>query len=177
MHLQWADELLSGHLPGRDFVDPGMPLTYALSAAVQAMVPTPFADAVLWTAVLAASTALVCLVTARLTSSTLAAIGAGLLTIALDPRVYSVPKIAVPAVGLLLVIRDATAPRRGRLAALALWTAAAALLRLDLGAFMAVGVLAALVCAHVGNWRALGAAVAEYAVWVTVAALPYALYV
>src|SRR5215510_11223244 len=79
MHLQWADELLSGHLPGRDFVDPGMPLTYALSAAVQALVPTPFADAVLWTAVLAVSTGCVSLIVTRLTSSTLAGVAAGLL--------------------------------------------------------------------------------------------------
>jgi hypothetical protein len=27
MHLAWAQQLLFGELPGRDFVDPGMPLT------------------------------------------------------------------------------------------------------------------------------------------------------
>ena len=34
MHLAWAQQLLFGEMPGRDFVDPGMPLTYALSALV-----------------------------------------------------------------------------------------------------------------------------------------------
>ena len=151
MHLLWADELLSGHLPGRDFVDPGMPLTYTLSAAVQAVVPTPFADAVLWTAVLALATACVAFVTARLTASTLVGIIAGLLTIALEPRLYSVPKILVPAVGLVLVHRYAASPDRGRLALLAIWTAVAGLLRHDLGAFMALGALAALVVVHVNE--------------------------
>jgi hypothetical protein len=177
MHLLWADELLSGHLPGRDFVDPGMPLTYALSAAVQAVVPTPFADAVLWTAVLALATACVVLVTARLTASALVGTVAGLLAIALEPRLYSVPKILVPAVGLVLIHRYAVAPGGGRLAMLAMWTAAAGLLRHDLGAFMALGALAGLLVVHMAEGRALVRALGIYTGWLAVAVLPYAGYV
>jgi hypothetical protein len=176
MHLLWADELLSGHLPGRDFVDPGMPLTYALSAAVQAVWPTPFADAVLWTALLALATGCVAFVTVQLTTSTLAGGLAGLVAIALEPRLYSVPKLLVPAVGLVLVQRYGASPGRGWLVMLSIWTALSGLLRHDLGAFMALGVLASLVAVHAGERQVLRA-VGAYAGWLLVAVLPYAAYV
>ena len=47
MHLAWAQQLLFGQLPGRDFVDPGMPLMYTLSAFVQHLWPGPFSEGVL----------------------------------------------------------------------------------------------------------------------------------
>src|SRR6185295_10126254 len=53
MHLAWAQQLLFGELPGRDFVDPGMPLLYALSAMVQHAWPGPFGHGALPSGLLA----------------------------------------------------------------------------------------------------------------------------
>ena len=36
MHVAWGQQLLFGDWPGRDFVEPGMPLVVALSALAQA---------------------------------------------------------------------------------------------------------------------------------------------
>ena len=47
MHLSWAQQVLLGSLPGRDFVDPGMPLAWGLSAIGQALSAGPFSEAVL----------------------------------------------------------------------------------------------------------------------------------
>lgn len=177
MHLGWAQELLTGRWPGRDFVEPGMPLTYLLSAAVQAIWPTPFADAMLWVAVLAVATSLVCLVAAKMTSSPLAGIAAGLVTIALQPRLYNAPKLLVPAVGLLLLVRYASAPEPRRLTALGAWTVVSGLLRHDLALVMAVGCCATLVALHGRAPRTLGRALGRYVVVGLVTALPYVVYV
>ena len=177
MHLVWANEVLAGQVPGRDFVDPGMPLMYLLSAAVQAVSQTPFADAVLWTVLLAVATACVCLVTARLTSSTLAGVLAGLIALAMEPRLYSAPKVLVPAVGLLLLHRYATSPGTRGLVGLAAWTTVAGLLRHDLGAYNALGVLVGLVVLHVRQPRVLARSTVTYVAVLLVCVLPYALFV
>src|SRR6266545_7023504 len=57
MHLAWAQQVLFGELPGRDFVDPGMPLMYTLSAIVQWIWPGPFSEAA-WSCVLIALAAM-----------------------------------------------------------------------------------------------------------------------
>src|ERR1051325_8147913 len=57
MHLAWAQQVLFGQLPGRDFVDPGMPLMYSLSAIVQWISPGPFNEALLTCALLALTAA------------------------------------------------------------------------------------------------------------------------
>lgn len=177
MHLVWANEILAGQVPGRDFVDPGMPLMYGLSAAVQRVWPTPFADAMLWIVLLAMATGAVCLITARLTGSTIVGILSALIALALEPRLYSVPKVFVPAIGLLLLWHYATAPRTRGLVGLAVWTTVAGLLRHDLGAFNALGVLTALAVLHGHDRPALGRAAGIYLGALVVAVLPYALFV
>ena len=67
MHLAWAQQVLFGEVPGRDFVDPGMPLMYGLSALVQWASRGPFSEAVLCCVLLAVANAVTCIVTAELT--------------------------------------------------------------------------------------------------------------
>ena len=105
MHMAWAQQLLFGQLPGRDFVDPGMPLQYALSALVQWMYPGPFSEGVLSCAMLGLAAAATLVATVDLTGSIAVGIGAALCEIALEPRLYSYPKILVPAVALVLMQR------------------------------------------------------------------------
>lgn len=177
MHMVWAQQLLSGELPGRDFVDPGMPLTYTLSAAIQYWWPGPFSEAVLGIAMLAVASGVTCLLTARLTGSVTVGAVAGLFLTATYPRLYSYPKLLVPAVALLLLHRYARAPSRGRLAALAGWTAVAALLRHDLGVYVALAIPFGLGMLHWPNLLETLKSSAWYAAATAIALAPYATYV
>ena len=89
MHLAWAQQLLFGDLPGRDFVDPGMPLMYALSAVVQQLWHGPFSEGVLTCILLGVAASATFLVVTELTGSTAFAAGATLFEIVLEPRLYS----------------------------------------------------------------------------------------
>ena len=110
MHLAWAQQLLFGQLPGRDFVDPGMPLMYTLSAIVQQQWPGPFSEGVLSCLLLAIAASATFLVAAELTGSIALGVAAALFETAMNPRLYSYPKLLVPAVALLLSDSVANAP-------------------------------------------------------------------
>ena len=144
MHLAWAQQILFGDLPGRDFVDPGYPLTYGLSALAQLGQPGPLSEALLTiTALSIAAAALVVLVT-RLTGSLTAGVVAALFSVAMQPQLYNYPKVIAPAIALLLLAWHEARPSRGRLAALATWTTASFLSRYDLGLYVAAAVVAGL---------------------------------
>jgi len=177
MHLAWAQQVLFGQLPGRDFVDPGMPLMYSLSAIVQWMAPGPFNEALLTCTLLALAAAATLVVTTDLTGSLLVGIVATACEVALEPRLYSYPKILVPAVALLLMQHYVRRPSRGRIAWLAAWTAVAVLLRHDLGVYVAAGMGAGLITVHATDLRRMVRALTEYAVAVIVIMLPYVVFV
>lgn len=177
MHLAWAQQVLFGEVPGRDFVDPGMPLMYSLSALVQWLSPGPFSEAALSCLLLAVAAAVTFVVAADLTGSVIAGILAALFEIVLYPRLYSYPKILVPAVALLLIQQYVRRPDRRSVVLLAIWTAIAVLLRHDLGVYTAAGAGTALVWAHWGAWGRGAKAMAEYAVAVVVIMIPYVLFV
>jgi len=177
MHLAWAQQVLFGQVPGRDFVDPGMPLMYLLSAVVQRLSPGPYSEAILTCALMALAAAATLVVTAELTGSLVVASIATIVEVALEPRLYSYPKILVPAVALLLIQRYVRRPSRTRLAWLAAWTGVAVLLRHDLGIYAAAGVGACVVALHVNDWRQMFRTLAEYAAALIVFMLPYVVYV
>jgi len=177
MHLAWAQQLLFGQLPGRDFVDPGMPLMYTLSAFVQHLWPGPFSEGVLTCLLLAVAASATCLVATELTGSLAFGVGAALFEIAMGPRLYSYPKILVPAVALLLIQHYLRRPSRIRLVWLAAWTGVAVLLRHDLGVYAAAGIGTALVVAHGPNRRQTVRALTEYAVALVALMSPYVLFV
>jgi hypothetical protein len=193
MHMAWAQQLLFHQLPGRDFVDPGMPLMYTLSAAAQWLSPGPFSEVVLSCVLLALAAAATFAVIADLTGSIVVGVIATLFEIALEPRLYSYPKILVPAVALLLIQRyvagsasrdqslGGTRPTsrfsQGSLIWLAAWTDIAVLLRHDLGVYAAAGFGAALVVAHADSLGRLIRALVEYAVAVVVIMIPYVVFV
>jgi len=169
MHLAWAQQILFGDVPGRDFVDPGMPLMYVLSAIVQWLFPGPFSEAVLSSALLAAAAAVIFVVTTDLTGSILAGLIAALFQIAFEARLYSYPKILVPAVVLLLMQQHVRHPSRRGLILLGVWTAVAVLLRHDLGVYASAGIGAGLVAAHWRAWVRMSSALVEYAIAVIAA--------
>ena len=177
MHLAWAQQLLFGELPGRDFVDPGMPLTYLLSALVQVVSPGPFSEAVICCVMIGTAAAVTLVVSAELTGSIVAGVAAAVLEVALYPRLYSYPKILVPAVTLLLIQQYGRRPGRLPLVLMAIWTTIAVLLRHDLGVYVAAGVGTALFWIHWPRWGDLARAVASYATAVIVAMIPYFVFV
>ena len=177
MHLAWAQQLLFGQLPGRDFVDPGMPLMYTLSAIVQHAWPGPFSEGVLTCVLLAVAASATFLVVTELTGSIGLGVAATLFEIAIEPRLYSYPKILVPAVALLLIQHYLRNPSRLRLVWLAAWTGIAVLFRHDLGVYAAAGVGAALLVAHGKNWRHTLHVLTEYAAALVALMSPYVLFV
>lgn len=177
MHLAWAQQVLFGQVPGRDFVDPGMPLMYSLSAIVQRLWPGPYSEAILTCALLALAAAATLVVVADLTGSLISASVATIVEVALEPRLYSYPKILVPAVALLLIQHYVRRPSRARLVWLAAWTGVAVLLRHDLGVYAAAGVGACLVAVHLRHSRQMVRALTEYAVALVVLMLPYVAFV
>ena len=177
MHLAWAQQLLFGELPGRDFVDPGMPLLYALSAIVQHVWPGPFSEGVLTCALLAVAASATFLVVTELTGSIAFGVAATLFEIAMEPRLYSYPKILVPAVALLLIQHYLRHPSRLRLVWLAAWTGIAVLFRHDLGVYASAGIGAALLVEHGTNWRRTMNVLMQYAVALVALMSPYVLFV
>jgi hypothetical protein len=177
MHLAWAQQLLFGQLPGRDFVDPGLPLMYALSAIVQRVWPGPFSEGVLTCLLLALAASATVLVVTELTGSIVFGVAATLFEVAMEPRLYSYPKILVPAFALLLIQHYLRHPSRTRLIWLAAWTGVAVLFRHDLGVYAAAGIGAALLVAHGTNWVRTLRVLGEYAVALVALMSPYVVFV
>jgi hypothetical protein len=144
MHVAWAQQVLFGDWPGRDFVEPGMPLVVMLSALGQVLWPGFLSEALLGIGMVAAAAGFTCAAAARMTGSRVAGLAAGLLVAASYPRLYSYPKLLVPAVALWLVLRYVRGHALGDLWALAAWTVAAFLLRHDLGVMTAAAVVLAI---------------------------------
>lgn len=140
MHLAWAQQVVRGAWPTRDFVDPGFPLTIALSALAQwAGGNSLLGEYVLCVALLAAAAGVTCWLAARFTSSILAGIGAAVLQIAVFPRLYNYPKILVPLVGLSIMWAYIERPTARRAALMGAWMAVGFLFRHDYLAYLAVG--------------------------------------
>jgi hypothetical protein len=176
MHLALAQQVLLGDVPGRDFVDPGMPLTYSLSAVVQYVWPGPFSEVVLTSGLLALGAAATCAVVAAITRSWFWPVVAVFIELALWPRLYSYPKVLVPALVLLAWWRYASKPSSGAMWATAGCTAIGVLLRHDLGAFAFVAVSAA-ICASSHLRRTRVKTWLQYALFTGLLLVPYQLFV
>jgi len=177
MHLSWARQVLFGELPGRDFVDPGMPLAWGLSALAQRLQPGPISEIVLCAAMFGLVAGLTFDVGRRLTGSRGWGVVAALPGVVLVPRLYNFPKLLVPALVVWLVARYVERPRRPGLLWLGAAVAAAVLLRHDLGLYAALVAPTGVALAHRDRLaRALTSVVtlgASTLVWL----LPYVLYI
>lgn len=135
-----ALQVLHGDWPVRNFEDPGFPLSYLLFSGIAALFgPSLFVNVLLCVFLLALTSAFTYLLTFRGTGSQTAAIAAAAFTVDVYPRLYNATKVIVPVVAIWLAWRYADAPRRGRLFALAAWTAIAFLLRHDYFVYVTLG--------------------------------------
>ena len=149
MHLAWANQVLGGDWPIRDFVDPGMPLTYLASAAAQLLLGRgAWAEAVLSFTLLSIGAALTCHLAARASGSRLVGLAAALVQLVIAPRLYSAPKIVLPLWALWACWHYADRPSRRSLIALAACTATAFLVRHDHGAYIGAAAAALLFTLH-----------------------------
>jgi len=175
MHLAWANQVLAGDLPVRDFVDPGMPLTYLASAAAQLLLGRgAWAEAVLSFTLLSAGAALTCYLARRASGSLLVGLIAALIQVVIAPRLYSAPKIVLPLLAVWAFWRYADRPSRKSLIVLAGCTAIAFLVRHDHGAYIWAGASVLVALLH---WPKGATRVAIYSGCVALLLLPFFAYV
>jgi hypothetical protein len=175
MHLAWANQVLAGEMPIRDFVDPGMPLTYLASAVAQLLLGRGvWAEAVLSFTLLSAGAALTCYLARRASGSLLVGLIAALVQVVIAPRLYSAPKILLPLCAVWAFWCYADRPSRRSLAILAACTATAFLVRHDHGVYIWAAASVLLVHLH---WPKGALRVATYSGSVALILLPFFAYV
>src|SRR5687768_11111255 len=170
-HLSMARQMLAGELPGRDFFDPGRPLTVALSAiAQQVLGQTLLSEALLTIGAIAIGTAITFWLARQASGSAIIALLAAILTAAISPRLYAYPKVIVFAVIVWCAWRYFESPTSRRLGILSTATVAAFLMRHDFGIYSGIAVVAGLVAFHRADaWRSIAA----YAVVGLLVVAPY----
>jgi len=147
-YLARARQIQAGDVPFRDFNDPGWFLTDYVSAAAQWIGGYNLrSEAVLTIGMLSIGTVITFLLARRAAGSTIAALVAVAIAVALEPRHYNYPKIVLYAVALALAWAYVENPGRVRLVALAAVTGVGFLFRHDhllyLGALSLMTVAAA----------------------------------
>src|SRR5882672_10680806 len=177
IYISAGRQMLFGEWPTRDFVDPGQPLMFAASALFQNLLgPTLLAEGMLVSIAFGLGAALTALAVRQLTGSVALAALAALLEIAVFPRTYSYPKVAVYALVLWLYGWYLSRPDLPRLFAMASGVAIAFLFRHDHGLYLGTGAVLAIVLAGKA-WRTAVRDGAMFAVFLGLLLLPYLLYV
>jgi len=176
-HLAGAQQMLFGEWPTRDFLDPGMPLMYAVSAGAQLLFGrTLFAEAVLNFSMLGVVSVSTVIGAYRLSRSLLIAVAVTVLTILIFPRPYTYPRLLMTAVGPLVMWGWLARPTLMRIAGLAVTVVVAFLFRYDLGAYIGVGAVMTLCLAPADNWRDIAKRLAVFGGLVLLMVTPYALF-
>src|SRR5688572_3663664 len=154
MYLAPAQQMALGEWPSRDFVDPGTPLMYLVSWAMQRVIAPPqLAEAWLVALAFGTAAALTVLVVWRVSGWVWLALAAALVEALLFPRSYHYPKLLAYAATFLALGVYVEAPTRRRAAVVACCVVAAFLFRHDHGLFLGVAAVlgAALAPAHEGS--------------------------
>ncbi len=176
-HVARARQMLLGELPIRDFVDPGAPLQYVLSAASRWLFGDTAGPELLVVAsgvAVGAAATVVC--ASWLARSTVIAIFVTVLEILASPRSYSYPKMLLYGLAACVIVGVAAQATRTRLVAAAVLTAVAFLMRHDHGVFIGVACAAAIVLSASGVIEA-GRRFGLFAAIVAVLLTPWAAWV
>jgi hypothetical protein len=175
--LSEAAEVVDGAIPGVDFFDPTRPLQYYLSAAgLWLFGHQLLTEAVLSVGLMSLGTALVFVAGVQLSSSVPLGLLAAAFTAATLPRLYSYPKILIPAVALLAAWRFIDKPSRSSLSAMCLATAMSFYFRFDHGPWVGIALIAAILARYAGQWRQTITHATMYAAGVTLLCAPFVLF-
>jgi hypothetical protein len=185
VHLAGAQQMLRGEWPSRDFVDLGAPLTYAISAAAQAIFgERQLTEALLMACAFGLGAVLTLRAGVALTGSVVLGAAAALIELLVYPRTYSYPKIVLYAAAAVAFLWYADRPSRIRIVCLAALAAFAALVRHDHGLYIGIASLVAVALSPVpsdpgpsASGPSAGAfSVATLAAAVCVCMAPYIVY-
>jgi hypothetical protein len=177
----YAKQVQAGEEPLRDFTGIGLQgawpsLTFELSAAAQSLLGNTLRSEALLSVIGIALAAVLTFLAASDVAPVPVAAASSVFAALLATRLYNYPKVVVLAAAVWLVGRFATAPTRVRVAALAVLTVIAFLLRHDYAVLVGVAVLAVVITAA-GSMRAAARRLTEYAVIVVVLLTPSAIFV
>ena len=179
IYLAGAQQMVLGEWPVRDFVDPGWPLMYAVSAFARVLFGRELLVELLVVASAFAIGAGFTLATAaRLSGSVIVALLVTLLEVGLNPRSFGYPKLLLYAIAGWVLVWAARRMSHPRVVLLAALTVVAFLFRHDHGLYIGAGSLAVIVFA---SWRdgaqALVRRPAVFAAAVAACLLPWAVFV
>ena len=183
IYLVRTDAVLAGEQPLRDFVDAELrgawpALTYEVSAwAQQIGGRTLLPEAYLTAGLIAVAHATVFLLALALSKQWSIALLAAAVAIAKMPKLYNYPKVLALVAGAWALRAVALKPSVMRLTLAAIATAVAVLFRHDLGAYVAAGVLGALVVRDIGRWQAAIRNVAIYMGLTTLCLVPSLIWI
>lgn len=177
VHLATGQQMLLGEWPVRDYVERGIPLMSAVSAAAQALLGRGLqSELQLIAAAYAASAVLTFVVAVRLSGSIAIAGVAAAMSVLVHPASYSYPKLLTYGAAFAAGSWYCRRPGAWQLASLAGVVVIAGLYRHDHGVFLGLASLVMLVGFH-GITRAAARAVVRFAVFAVVFAAPYVLWV
>ncbi|MEQ1896650.1 MAG: hypothetical protein ABL971_04585 [Vicinamibacterales bacterium] len=176
-HLAGAQQMLFGEWPTRDFLDPGMPLMYAVSAGAQLLLGrTLLAEAVLNFSMLGLAAACTLVGAHRVSRSLAIAAAVAILSVLIFPRPYAYPRLLLTAVGPLAMWAWTARPTFARMTVLAATVVVAFLFRHDFGAYLGIGALVTLVVAPAKGWPERVRCLATFAGLLLLLITPYALF-
>ena len=178
-YLSRAEQVLHGAWPDRDFIDPGMPLAWALSVVAQVVGGhTLLSEVVLVAAAFGISAGLTAWVLARWTRQPWLGFWAAFVQLAVLPRTYSYPKVLAYVLAVAAFVHYARQPSTRRIVLLAVVTTIAFLFRHDHGVY--IGAAGCLLVAGLGDKPRLAASLHRVALLVVTTTLliaPYLVYV
>jgi hypothetical protein len=175
--ISLAADIVDGAIPGIDFFDATRPLQYYLSAAgLWLFGHQLLAEALLSVILIAIGTALVFVAGYRLSGSLMLGVLAAIFTGAMLPRLYSYPKVIIPAVSLLAYWRFVDAPSWSRLAAVCVATALSFYFRFDHGIWVGVALGTALLVQFAPRWRQCATSVVAYAGGAALLCVPFVVF-
>ncbi len=179
VHLARAYQMLLGEWPVRDFVDPGMPLMYVVSAVARmAGGPALRTEWTVTAGAFAVAAACMTVAGARLSGSVVVGTLGSMLAVVINPRSFSYPKLLLYAVAALVILGAARNPTRLRVFALAVITVVAFLFRHDHGLYIGIGAAAAIVLAgRAHGWTIVVRRGGWFGAWVMALLAPWGMFV
>lgn len=177
-YLAGAQQMLMGELPTRDFLDPGQPLMYAMSAGAQLVFGRTLLAEALMTS-LAFGLAAACVVIAGWQVSRSVAVGvtASIVSVLAFPRPYGYPKALLYAVVPLAIWAWVRLPAHRRLIVPAILVAIAFLFRHDHGLYLGVAAVAAILLTPPMDRRTRLIRLCVFGGLIVLALMPYLVFV